>query len=344
MKTNLLSMLFFGVLFLFVSTLDAQVLEETIFEPQETRQENCTSVDLRKLGKLSTVNRTQGEIDWCYAHSAADLVQFFFASEELSAANIALNYAGGQFAGSLYHSKKIIEVIKKKKKSKGFGPAYLRSEGGFIELALKNSFEQGFCSRNVMPDEFIEKVDNQTLETQQHDYELAMREIMQMAHKGWDKHSHQYSYKIKSIKDSTLEEIVENNKPAEIFSEINNRLCSDRIFFPAPQIKKLVRGRNIFKKIDQQMNLQNLVVIDFSAKVLRDKNLSYKMFKALHTTPLVGRRWNTKENSCEYLIRNHSGSGCAKYDKSYVCEEGNIWVPQKYLKNSIIRGTYLSEK
>lgn len=64
-----------------------------------------------------------------------------------------------------------------------------------------------------------------------------------------------------------------------------------------------------------------------------------------HTAPVIGRRFNKKTNSCEYLVRNSEGTSCSEYDKRLECDKtlggrpcpagtecgGQVWVPEKIL-------------
>ncbi len=303
-------------------------------------QKSCSNVDLRSLNKLTKINRDQGNIDWCYAFAAADLVQFFYNTPPLSASNIAINYNDLLIAKIIHGINKIkFQIISGNRNVK-----YLEPETGFIEKALKNSFKHGFCLREKMPDEKIRKLDftnNQVIDV---DYEDAMYDILKnlkkMASSNLSNSS--YSYELPQIPYQEVDKIIANTKPQKIFNKFNEISCRDSIInLPKSKIIQKIRYPRIFNEIDVQLNHNNIVAIDYTAKVLVDKNQAHQILKRLHSSTIVGRRWNGTKNSCEYLVRNSGGSSCAHYDPSYDCDQGNIWIPEKYLKKSILRVTYL---
>jgi hypothetical protein len=304
---------------------------------ESNESSSCSDVDLRTLNRLTEENRNQGKMDWCYAYAAADLVQYFYNTVPLSASNIAINYNDQNIAKIIHTINKIKGKIQKSDRD----VRYLEPETGFIELALKNSFNYGFCPRDIMPDEKITRVDLINQQREEVDYEDAMFDILKNL-KNNANNNFTYMYEFPLLDTKKTSEIISQNRGQKIFNVINSMTCNNSIvYLPKPQIIQKIRNRHIFKTIDQQLNAQNIVAIDYTAKVLRDKKQAHKITQWLHTSTLVGRRWNEQNNQCEYLVRNSAGENCQKYDPDYECDKGNIWVPQKYLHKSLLRVTYL---
>lgn len=302
---------------------------------------DCSFVDLRTLGKLTTVNREQGDIGWCYAFAAADLVQFYYNTVPLSAANIAINYNDLGIANVVHWFSKIRYGLK----PQGRNVNYLEPETGLIELALKNSFKVGFCSRENMPDEKVVKVNLATQEKEMVDLEVAMYDMLRDLRNTVRKNPSQlkHMYEFPHVGTQEIAEILLKNKKQKIFNVINNRSCQDNeIHLPLPKIVQKIKSPHILKYVDQQLDKANIVSLDYTSNVLRDKKKANKIFQSLHTSTIVGRRWSNENNQCEYLIRNSAGSSCDnKYDPSYECDDGNIWIGKKYLHKSMLRVTYL---
>ena len=77
-----------------------------------------------------------------------------------------------------------------------------------------------------------------------------------------------------------------------------------------------------------------------------DKNICVKNNQiGNHSSVVIGRRFNNKTNSCEYLVRNSEGTSCSQYDKRLECDKtrgglpcppntecgGQVWVPEAKL-------------
>ncbi len=299
---------------------------------------DCSPIDLRKTKKLTSEVRNQGKIAWCYAHTAADLVQYHFSSPALSASGIAINYSS-HLAAKLVHSLMSITTIFNTKPI-----LFMEPQTGFIKFSLEQSFKQGFCPRKVMPDEKILKTNLITGISEKIDYGTAMFDILKNIQPAAKNGITEFQsiYEFPGLAFDELLNILKNNKRQKVFDAIADHLCEkDRLIYAKPQIIQVVRNPELMNIIDQQLDEKNIVAIDYNAGLLKDKNKASLAPSNLHTSSIVGRRWSEKLNSCEYLIRNSFGSECKKYDKSYTCDKGNIWIPKEYLQKVILMTTYL---
>ncbi len=82
--------------------------------------------------------------------------------------------------------------------------------------------------------------------------------------------------------------------------------------------------------MDAQLTRGNLVAFAYNPNVL--KNARDTSNRRTHSSTIVGRRM--RAGKCEYLIRNSWGRSCGYYDRSYPCEQGNVWVPKENLSRS----------
>jgi hypothetical protein len=60
-----------------------------------------------------------------------------------------------------------------------------------------------------------------------------------------------------------------------------------------------------------------------------------------HAVVVVGQRWNTGNNRCEFLVRNSWGTGCNSYAAGMECSGGQVWVNEADLSENTFRVTWL---
>lgn len=104
--------------------------------------------------------------------------------------------------------------------------------------------------------------------------------------------------------------------------------------------------------INTQLSLGFPVIIDYFEDILFSGTHNYrKSLKEIHTSLVVGRKWNKDKQQCELLVRQSYGPHCKgycvdgkcdPYSNEFKCEGGNIWISENDLINSILQVTYLS--
>lgn len=92
---------------------------------------------------------------------------------------------------------------------------------------------------------------------------------------------------------------------------------------------------NLIKKLDQLLESNSPSTIRYDWDFLVN-GPSYTKVEATHSSTVVGRRFNSLTNNCEYLIKDSAGNRCNRRFK-YECikETGSIWVPRSDLQNNI---------
>ena len=103
-------------------------------------------------------------------------------------------------------------------------------------------------------------------------------------------------------------------------------------------------SKNNWSQVDEVINKGDILGIEYDAGIL--KNYKYeKDFLNGHASSIVGRRFNPKTNSCEYLLRNSWGKGCSGYHNDYECINGHIWIAESFFQYSqnIRRAVYLDK-
>jgi len=303
-----------------------------------TLQEDCTTVDLRNQNRLQEV-RDQGGVSWCYAHATADLLQYHFQTEKISASDIAIQY-----------NKTFVPFLMKKFINffawlRGSDQRFLEHETGFIKIALKKMLNKGYCSKADFPDEYLEKYNFHDGSRELVKYGDAMNDLqvklLPTVRQSLGANI-PYVYKFPLITDNDFVKVLLSEKRKNIYKKFDDLSCGKRVSFDRFNVKQFpVIGNRAIARIDEQLEKNNPVVFDYFSDVLFKPD--FKRFKigALHTSLGMGRRWNVKTNKCEYLIRNSWGPACNRYSSSYTCEEGYIWIPQESMYRASLLATYL---
>ena len=92
--------------------------------------EDCSSVDLApQMGPV----RNQGDVGWCYANAASDLLSFRYRTE-LKGKPVSAFYTALSFNETYYNNMIASWFVDPQ-----------TAEGGLISLALKNAMTNGFC-------------------------------------------------------------------------------------------------------------------------------------------------------------------------------------------------------
>lgn len=299
----------------------------------------CDFVDLRQSGRLTTENRNQGNIAWCYAHTASDLIQYHFNTLPISASDLAINYNNRAIPQTIKFFRNFVALFSNHR------DWYLENDTGFIKIAIQAALEHGVCPRENMPDESLTRVDWSTGVTQSMGYKTGMYDLLknlkeELKFKTLEEIGYFYSFP--KISSTELVRILLANKRSDVFDQIAEHSCNHhRIFFPPVKITQVIRNKNIFQSIDQQLDRHNIVAMDYFSGVLHDKDNFKSHRGSLHTSSLIGRRWNNENHQCEYLVRNSYGSSCEGYDPDYQCEQGNIWIPQNNLQQSLLMVSFI---
>lgn len=290
-----------------------------------TSESDCSPIDLRnpRLGDV----RNQGKIAWCYAFTAADMLSYTFGHNQISAADVALNY-NESLVG------RIMTTV---------DPNGNPHETGFTKVAIVKAMKDGVCPEEVFPSEtWVKVVDGVELNIPM---PQAMKEI-----EGLHKKRHEltsknlpFHFKFKNVDREEFLSLLQTKKLRNFYYELRNEACGeDREDFNARWKTKMVfRNKSIFWRIGEQMDLGRLVAMDYDARILENKDHRGVKLSELHTSSIVGRRWNKERNTCEYLIRDSHGVQCSRYDSSYECESGNVWLNESQIYGSITSIVYM---
>ncbi len=299
----------------------------------QTRRASCSNQINLKEPLSTEAPKNQDSVNWCFAYTAADLI----ANEtgiEPSAAYVGLN------------------TLK-----------YIPNPGdGFIGKIVNGIKKNGSCmeeSFNSSDYKFSEKYK---------DYEIAQLndDLMKF-------------YNLVNAGKKTKEEAV------DLFCSGEKMAVSLQEFFPGMKEKDMIdlimkfnkdedvyilasmlKGKCPVKKIpalsnltpkyidrltknnwsqlDKMISQGKILGIEYDSGMLKNYDFIPDPISG-HASSIVGRRWNDKTNSCEYMLRNSWGKPCSNYHEDYECSNGHIWIAESFFQYSpvIRRAVYLDK-
>lgn len=330
--------------------LDDQIVNEFKSSEQARllRKETCTDVINVKEPIALDRPKDQDTIGWCYSYTASDLVAHVLGKEP-SAVHMA----------TLMNDKFLFKMFGVK-------------EGGWTDTVIKEMIKEGMCLEKNLPSTDYKFV------KQGYDLKQLFDEIITLSKKYYQTPNHPNDDNFPSTpkKEYTQEEIL-----VELCSKRNNLLKGMGELFPNAslsqiseillksdpsvafkkiadlscpiekgsdvknlRVKTVSTDANIFPTMDQELSKGNILGLHYSAEVLS----SYKKGStfANHASSIVGRRFNPKTQSCEYLLRNSWGKTCGGYDKNYECKDGHVWIAEEFFKykDAIAEVIYVEKK
>lgn len=321
--------------------LVALVTPSLAFAFTPTTQNDCSPLDLRN-SHLAEV-RNQKQMAWCYAFTGADMLADAFATpERISAADVAISY--NQTRLGLFVRWFNLNVVSRSKPNIGV----LAHQTGFNKVSLDRAMKQGWCPERIFPSESWTKMtrtENGWVESQMN-LDKAMIEIgtLHNARKNLTAQNLPYYFKFKNVGPEEFVSLIQTKKIAAFYEDLRVTVCQDdrQPFSTKYKSKMVFKNSKIFKRVSEQLELGRLVGLDYDSRLLQDSTHRGVKLAELHTSSIVGRRWSEEKNSCEFLIRNSHGDGCGdKYDPSYECDAGNVWVPESQIYPGTISIVYM---
>lgn len=306
------------------------------------RAQNCSNVDFSEdLGDP----RSQGDIGWCYANAAADLLSYKYRDElkgeKVSAIYMALLYNKTYYTDVQKKVGPKISKFFKQNVSDGIG------EGGFMSLAIHSALKKGFCPKNL--DDQLARHSNSDLSLQKKlekglSIKIAFDKAQKKYKKGWALGAEPIIKEIRE-KDNILDD-VDNERLYEILRTtttetflvtLGDELCKEEKYFPKKYyltnwrvaFNKPKDNWYLFNEIDRQLNQKNPIGVMYYMTFFGGWNKGVDLADA-HASVIVGRRWLSagtvlasgevlSKGRCEYKLRNSWGK--------YSCNSNNYANP-----------------
>lgn len=284
-----------------------------VAEPSPASEKNCAplQLDLRRVGPL----RNQGISGLCFAFEAADLASYA-VGERVSALDLALFY----FQESKFH--RMADVYK---------------AGGDTSVTLKAAAKRGFCAESDLPSDEDHVDFSGAPHARIHDALLLLdkspwsgRGALEAAVEVFPR-----------ISVSDFENAARLSASKQRILELRDRNCSVR--FPVRELRFVYLSaekhplKTLFVALDRELERENLVGLGIHSNDLYAEEDE----DDAHAVTVVGRRWNGRKGTCEYLLRDNFGEQCSLYKKSFDCRRGYIWVGEGFLRKNLMEVEYV---
>ena len=298
-----------------------------------TSQAQCTSMNFQQVFPMKM--RNQNNLGWCYAHAAADLLQYTYKLPiQVSAADIAINYSKSKWSRFVTFFTRIFSRELRKEPP----------QTGMIKNAVQMILPQGYCPESSLPSDEWTKVDPNTLASSKEEIlqsVLDSYDLQNQVHRGVFRSADQlpWYFEFKNIDRDRFFLILKNSSKKTFLETLRKAACGgDRVPFPNHRIgiDFRFRTRHIFQEINAGFDRGTPPTIDFFSDVFYHYDSAKKDISTLHTVLLYGRRFDSEANECVYMIKNSYGANCdhvdsdtgLPYDPKLECEAGNIWLPE----------------
>jgi hypothetical protein len=290
-------------------------------------EEVCAPVDLRKVFSMKI--RDQQDLSWCYAHTAADYLQFYHRiPEQISAADIAIRY-NRRFWPILLQILKGNEV----------------RQYGFLRPALWDAMEQGYCPEAAFPSDEWSRVSGSTEagEVERQPIGAAILQILALHAKVQEGRVRKagelpYFYEFRGIDKNRFFEILASSERRDLLLNLRDAACEGRrkaLPRAVGRISMRPRGASAFERIRGHLESGIPASIDYFDGVLEDSTGFKRNLNNIHTSLVVGQRFDASRGECQYLIKNSYGEDCSEYDPRLTCEAGYLWIGEKALSRAL---------
>jgi hypothetical protein len=305
----------------------------------KTQKQDCSPTDIR-TDQLREI-RDQKKVSWCYAFTAADMLTYTFnLPEKASAADVAINYNDSD-AGLIV--RWFNQTFGHRKPARDQDIFMMPHQTGFNQVALRRSMKEGFCPERVFPSESWikrERTDFGFTESKV-DLKSAMLDIYQLLknENNLTAENLPYYFAFQNIQSpQEFLTVLKGQTPKTFYAKLRAEVCKyDRIPFPKKyQVEMYLKDAYVFKVLNKHLNFSRMVGMDYDDRITRDRHHQGIAIKELHTSGIVARRWNEEKNECSYLIRDSRSASCTRYDPSYECLGGQIWLEESLLYPSLV--------
>ncbi len=299
-----------------------------------TQEQRCPTVDLRNEFALKM--RNQGDISWCYAHASADYLQYVNRTPaQISAADIAI----------LYNQRRWPRLVR-------WLVGGRVPETGFARSAMYDITQVGYCPEDYFPSETWTKRITQGVQSgliQQVSIKTAIDDLYRLAEgvtQGIYRKSEDFPF-VFDFKGMSQQEFLEAVmvNPEDVLNEIRSAAC-DRYRMPFAKVPNDIRmefkSKNAFVQINRVLDRHQPVTVDFFYGVLEKADDFAYAISDLHTTMLMGRRFDASSGECQYLIKDSYGTACKGYDPRHQCEAGYLWVGELSLFSAMTSFVHFS--
>lgn len=328
-----------------------------VYADQRLDEHSCSDVNVAdQLGPI----RDQGNIGWCYANVAADLITFHY--------QLALH---GQQASAGYVALTFNEYRLHKP----------NVDAGLISPATVFSQFNGICPQSFQ-DEALKNSPFKTIREQidalvAFKEEYDKRKTLKLDTSNFtilDTYRNSKSY-INFFSDQELQDLLDTSTVSNFPRKLAQRLCKSRLIYVRPDLKiraqtgfiegwknflpnifktrkyvpaPLVGRADLIKEIHEELDKDNFVALSYVTRIFYDPTSERYKKAGLHASGIVGRRWNKQDKVCEFKLRNSWGKTCASYTNPELkgkCDPqtGYVWIPDSIMQRTVSDVVYFKK-
>lgn len=310
-----------------VSDKEIAAFRKSIYAPDTSAnipEKSCTEIRIDTINMPD--NRHQGNLNWCFAYTSADLLSFH-EGLKVSAYDIALQN----------HNNEEIRQLALEQNIKDFSQA-----GGWPLYAMLavTSGNKGVCHE---------------IETNYTNGDWEKLSHIFSEFSGPDKDF------ITVLCDNKLYDAIPFRGISPDIIDVINELSGDSkmtafldVSCHRHQLKNKYSLYSLtnekYDRLKLMGNIDGLlkkglpISIGYAGELI-DNGVNYIGKKSNHASTVIGRKFNKESGQCEYLLRNSWGAGgkCQR-TSSIKCENGNFWVPRTALKNNLFEVMWMEKK
>jgi hypothetical protein len=338
--------LLFGMRSFVAGLIVSLILIPTGYVKAATRstEASCAFKDLRQqIGPI----RNQGNMGWCFANAAADLLTFKYRAilghEQVSADYLALAY------NTTWLWRSPMEA------------------GGYVTFAAQEAIFHGLCPQSIESN-LLAGSAGRTLKTK-----LALLNEVKTRYDvdGFEKtyawlqamsfRAHASHDPLLLMPKAHLEFLLKNSHDKTFALKFGNYYCdTSRIKVNAEPVVRFditmiphasARINDPLEamglaKMHSLLDHNNIIAVSYFPEFFkRSIKNSPNLKGGEHASIIAGRRWNAANNTCEVLLRNSWGSQCAyknpELNAPGVCDAGNLWIHDKDFAKYLQAITYI---
>lgn len=304
------------------------------------------------MGKI----RNQGESQFCYAFTAADLLSEAIGispEKQISAFDLGARYINMSDTQMKAAKNQINHVVVKPQENwrYEFGSSFSGIPlsdrvGGFTATAVAQTLQKPICLESEVPSE---DSSNEYQDAKVFINDLMLRSLKPPASKNNQSSCQNCQYDT-SRQLENFRNMIEaiNDYTAQRILQQSSRLCRNPIQIPGKI--KIHRKTYVRRHVTTQGTTlldHDLLIRDDISKLLasgRPVAIDFDSCvtqtcpegqRAVHAATVVGQRSNGEK--CEFLVRDSYGPGCNKKLRTDLkCEEGHYWISSEQLTSSTI--------
>jgi hypothetical protein len=153
-----------------------------------------------------------------------------------------------------------------------------------------------------------------------------------------------FHYEFPSVGRDDFFTILRVNPRQEVLEGLRQKACEGkRKPYPVDvgSIGMRFRGPRMFVRFHEELESGRPFSLDYFYGVLEDSNRIKKKLADLHTSIVLGQRFDSSSGECQYLIKNSYGENCTNYDPKWECQGGYLWVGERALREGAVSFVFL---